>query len=465
MKPIAARKQPDLCSGSLWDKIIIYTLPIIFSNFMQVLYNAADIAVVGKFTGENAVAAVGATSSLVHLVTNVFIGISVGASIRVSYYIGAQNDDEVSRTAHTSIAAGLLFGVIATAVGMLVARPVLELLETHETLMHDAILYIYIYFSGLIFTSVYNFGAVILRAGGDTRRPLVILLLSGLVNVGLNFVLTGLFGLGVIGVAVATVVSQLFSAVFVLMELLRTKEVYRIELKKIRLHRDKFSEIVRSGLPAGVQTAMFSFANLFVQTSINNCDLISGANNMMIAGYTASGTVEGMLTTCINSFNATIMTFSGQNYGAGKMDRVDKVPKIVGLICTIIYVFLVVIVLLFAPVFVGFSVDDGLALAYGAMKMRVVVCGCIFNMVGDLFISQSRALGNSFTPMVVSVLCICVFRVIYLGVVYPILLSYLSVILVFPISYAVNSFFQFFLYRRQRRKVGRELAARQALLS
>ncbi len=467
-----AKDKHDFCTGSMWDKMILYTLPIIFSNFMQVLYNAVDIAVVGMFTGEQAVASVGATSPFLHVVVNVFIGISVGASIRISYYLGAQSDEDVSRTAHTSIASGVLFGVIATVVGIALAKPVLTMMGTHKDLMDDALLYITIYFSGLIFTSIYNFGAVILRAGGDTSRPMYYLLVSGLANVAVNLLLTGHwevgdatigFDLGVVGVAVGTMVSQLISAILVMNRLMKTNEVYRISLRRVRLHKDKFAEIVRAGLPAGVQAAMFSFANLFVQSAINACDLHYQANNMLIAGYTASGTVEGLLTTCIGSFNTTIVTFSGQNFGAGKMDRVDRVPKLVALICFVIYIALVILVLLLAPFLVGLSVKDPMALSFGVTKMKVVVIGCIFNMTADLFISQSRALGNSFTPMVVSILCICVFRVIYLNTVYPMVQTYLSIVLIFPISYAVNTVFQAILYRRQRKRIGRELAARSAL--
>jgi len=453
----------DPCSGSMWDKMILYTLPIIFSNFMQLLYNAVDIAVVGQFTGEDAVASVGATSPIIHVIVNVFIGISVGSAIRVSYYIGAKSEEDVRKTTHTSMAAGILFGLVGMVVGMVLARPGLIAMKTHPSLIPDALTYMYLYLSGMIFSSVYNFGAVILRAGGETRKPMIYLLVSGLANVALNFLLTGLMGLGVIGVAAGTVVSQLISAILVTVELVRTKEVYRIELKQIRIWWGKFGEIIKAGLPAGVQTAMFSFANLFVQSSINACDVAVGANNMLIAGYTASGTIEGMLTTCIGSFGTTVTTFAGQNYGAGKMDRVDRVPKLVGLTCLCIWVVIATLALVGAPFFLSLSVDNPLALYYGAIKMKVVVCGCIFNMVADLFIAQSRALGNSFTPMIVSVMTICVFRVIYLHTIQPMIGSYLSIILVFPISYAINTVFQAILYRRTRRHVGIVMAARQGL--
>lgn len=455
----------DLCNGSMWDKIILYTLPIILSNLLQMLYNAADIAVVGQFSGENAVASIGATSSLISLFVNIFIGISVGSAIRTSYYIGACSDRDVSEVAHTSIACGAVFGTIGMLAGILLARPALVLLNTDQSLLADALTYMYIYMGGMIFSSIYNFGAAVLRAGGDTQRPMIYLFVSGLLNVGLNFLLTGLFGLGVIGVAVGTVASQFLSAVLVVIRLTRTKENFRVELKKVRIHQDKLLEILRAGLPAGVQTAMFSFANLFVTSSINACDVAVGANNMLIAGYTAAGPIESIFVCCLNSFSTTVTTFAGQNYGAGKLDRVDRVPKLVGATCLMIWVVLVAVAVPCAPYLLRISLKDPVAIGYGTTKLRVIVIGCILNMMSDIFISQSRALGNSFTPMLASILTVCAFRVLYLKTVYPAVQTYLSIILIFPISYAVNTVFQVILYAHYRKRVGREMAARQALAS
>ena len=458
MRSLTVKKSADLCSGSLWDKILLYTLPIILSNLIQLLYTAADIAAVGWFAGEDAVAAVGVSSGVIHLVTNVFIGISAGASIRVAYYIGSRNQEDIHQSVHTTVAAGVLFGVVATFAGILATRPVLVILNTAPSLMPDAVLYTYLYFSGLLFTSLYNFGAVILRAGGDTRNPLRFLLISGFANVALNLLLTGLFDLGVAGVAIATAISQLISAILVFIELFRTNECYRVYLRHIRIYPKKFLEILRYGIPSGLQTAMFSLSNLFAQSALNNCDLVNNANNMMLAGCTAAGTIENMFTTCINSFLTTVVTFTGQNYGAGKLDRVDKVPKIVLLICSCIYVGLVILVMTAGRALVGLSIQNPVAIEYGLLKIRVIVCSCLIGVTGDVLASQTRSLGSSLAPMIVSILCICGVRVIYLNWVYPHYRSLLSVLLVYPLSYAIHAIFQYILYRRQRKYIGLKFA-------
>lgn len=462
---IFATDNMDLCNGSMLDKIILYTLPIVLSNLLQMLYNAADIVVVGQFSGENAVSSIGATSSLIGLLVNIFIGISVGSAIRTSYYIGACSDRDVSEVAHTSIACGAVFGAIGMVAGMLLARPALVMLNTHESLLPDALTYMYIYMCGMIFSSIYNFGAAVLRAGGDTQRPMIYLFVSGLLNVGLNFLLTGLFGLGVIGVAVGTVASQLLSAVLVVIRLTRTQGSIHVDLKKVRIHKGKLLEILRAGIPAGMQSAMFSLSNLFVTSSINACDVAVGADNMLIAGYTASGSIESIFVCCLNSFGTTVTTFAGQNYGAGKLDRVDRVPKLVGVTCIVIWIVLIAVAVPSAPYLLRISLKDSRAIEYGTMKLRVIVVGCILNIMSDIFVSQSRALGNSLTPMLVSILAVCAFRVLYLKTVYPEVQTYLSILLVYPISYAVNTALQVILYVRYRKRVGREMAARQALVS
>ena len=453
----------DLCNGSMWDKIILYTLPIVFSNLMQMLYNAVDIAVVGQYTGEHAVASVGSTASAIAVIVNVFIGISVGSSVKVAYYIGTGRQKDIEETVHTAIASAILFGGIGTVLGLVLARPLLLLLGTPKALMGNALLYMYVYLSGVMFSSLYNFGASILRSGGDTTRPMTYLLFSGLANVCFNYLLTGILGLGVIGVAAGTVLSQMISCALVLRRLITTTECYRLHPRHIRICRGKFAEIVKAGLPAGLQSAMYSLAGLLVQSSLNDCDLANHANNMLLAGNTASGTVEGIFTTCVGSFGVTVTTFTGQNYGAGKMDRVDRVPKLVAMMTAVVWVVISTVALLWAPNIVGFAVKDPVAIEYGALRFRVIIIGCILNMTSDIFIAQSRGLGNSFTPMIISIGTVCVFRTVYLTTVYPIFETYLSIILVFPITYALNTVMQSIFYRRTRKRAGQELEKRLAM--
>ena len=301
----------DMCNGPLLGKILVFTFPLMLSGVLHLLFNAADIVVVGRFSGAHALAAVGSTSALINLLVNVFMGLSIGTNVLTAQGYGARNEEDVSDTVHTSVLLSLVSGVILIVAGVLFSRPLLELMATPEEVLGQAALYMKIYFIGMPAMMAYNFGAAILRAIGDTKRPLYYLLISGVVNVILNLIFVIIFKMGVAGVATATVISQVISAGMVLKCLMGLDGMCRLELHKLAIHKDKLLNIARIGLPAGLQGAIFSISNVLIQSSVNSFGAIA------MAGNTAAGNLEGFVYTSMNSVYQTNLSFTSQNMGAG----------------------------------------------------------------------------------------------------------------------------------------------------
>lgn len=299
----------DMCNGPLFGKIIRYAIPLMLSGVLQLLFNAADMVVVGRFAGSSSLAAVGATGSLINLIVNLFMGLSVGANVLVARYYGARDMKQLHETVHTSILISVISGVILIVVGVSLAKPLLTLMGTPENVLDQAALYMRIYFCGMPVMMLYNFGAAILRSVGDTKRPLYFLLISGAVNVVLNLFLVICFHLDVAGVAIATVVSQAIAAVLVLLCLMKSDAPYRVELKKLHIYKDKLLQMVQIGMPAGLQGIVFSISNATIQSSINSF------GSTVMAGSTAASNIEGFVYTAMNSFYQTALSFTGQNMG------------------------------------------------------------------------------------------------------------------------------------------------------
>ena len=309
----------DMCNGPLTGKLLRFAIPLMFSGILQLLFNAADIIVAGRFAGHQALAAVGSTSSLINLLVNVFIGLSVGTNVLCANYIGAKQEKAVSETVHTSVLLSLICGVILIFIGVLLARPLLTLMGTPEDVLNQATLYMRIYFVGMPATMLYNFGAAILRAVGDTKRPLYFLFASGVVNVILNLIFVIVFHLGVAGVAIATVISQCISALLVLRCLIHEEGMYRLHLNKLKIHKNRLILMIRIGLPAGMQGAIFSISNVLIQSSVNSFGSVA------MAGNTAASNIEGFIYTAMNAFHQTSISFTSQNYGAGKKKRITRI--------------------------------------------------------------------------------------------------------------------------------------------
>jgi len=426
----------NMCEGPLFSKIWIFTVPLILSGLLQLLFNAVDMIVAGRYVGKEALAAVGSTSSLINLLTNVFIGLSTAANVLVARYFGSGQDKDVHETVHTSIALSVISGVILSVLGIIVAPKILVLMGTHESVLPMATLYIRIYFLGMPVLMLYNFGAAILRAIGDTKRPLYYLTISGAINAICNVIFIVVFHMGVAGVAYATILSQAISAILTIRCLMVSDESYRFELKKVHIYRDKLGQILRLGLPAGFQGSIFSISNVLIQSSINSF----GADAM--AGNSAACNIEGFVYVAMNTFHVTCLSFVSQNYGKHYFARIRKIFLIclgsvtaVGLIAgSLSYVFGPQLLSLYAN-----DADKSVVIAYGMRRLAIIMftyftCGMMDTCVGAL-----RGLGYSVMPMIVSLLGACGFRILWIFTIFRAFRSLENLYISYPISWTITT--------------------------
>lgn len=427
-----SRYEIDMCNGSLLPKLMMFTLPLIASGILQLLFNAADMIVAGRYAGSVALAAVGATSSLINLLINVFMGLSVGANVEVAHFYGAKREEELSDTVHTAISICLISGIILAFIGFFFSKPLLVLMGTPEEVLPHSVSYMKIYFVGIPALLAYNFGSAILRAVGDTKRPLYYLFASGVINVILNLIFVICFGMGVSGVALATIISETISAILVFRCLIKTDGAYKLILKKLHINKRELGRIIRIGLPAGLQGAIFSISNVLIQSSIN----LFGAT--AVAGNTAQSNLEGFVYNSMNAVHQGAISFSGQNSGAGKYDRVKKLMWI-----SLGFVFVIGLVMGYAGLFFGKDLlsiysKDPEVIRYGIIRMKVIfttyfLCGVMDVMVGIL-----RGMGYSIMPTIVSLLGACVFRVIWIFTVFRVSMSLETLYISYPISWLLT---------------------------
>ncbi len=425
------KKSIDMTQGSILSKVLLFALPLMLGNLLQLLYNAADLIVVGRFAGSSATASVGATSAISGLIVNFCVGISVGASVLVSRYFGAKNAEKVHRSVHTAIALSFVAGIVAMALGLIFSRPLLTLMGTPKgKVLEGAVLYMRICFMGVPATMVYNFGASILRAIGDTKRPLYILSVSGIVNVILNLVLVICFHLGVAGVAIATAVSNYISAVAVLCCLSKTKESHKLYFKKIRFYKTEVIDALTIGIPAGIQSSVFAIANSTIQSAVNSF----GADSM--AGNAAAGNIEGFVYTAMNAFYQATLTSVSQNYGAKQEKRIYKTIKVCLIAVIVTGLVLGVLSVVFAKPLLGIYITDSdKAIDYGVTRMMYMglpyfLCGIMEVMAGVL-----RGTGHSNLSMVNSLLGACGLRVLWVSCVLPLNHTPEMLFLCWPISW------------------------------
>ena len=399
----------DMTHGPLLGKLIIFTIPIIASGVLQLLFNAADVIVVGRFAGEASLAAVGSTSALINLMTNLFIGMSVGANVCAAQFYGAGQFKDVKKTVHTSTAFSIICGIFLIFIGLFLARPILEIMGSPEDVIGLAALYVRLYFLAMPAIMLYNFLAAILRAAGDTTHPLVFLTVAGIVNVILNLVLVIAFNLGVAGVAIATVTSNYISCIMLVVFFMKQEDALRLEFSKVKIDGRILNRIIRIGLPAGIQGTVFSLSNVVIQSAINSF------GTAVIAGSSAAASIEGFVYISMNSVSQTCVTFVGQNYGAGDERRVRKVIfECLGIV-TIVGVVLGNIAYYFATPLLGIYTDSADAVAAGTLRLFWVcvpyfLCGIMDTLTGGL-----RGLGRSTVPMIVSLLGACVTRLIWIA--------------------------------------------------
>ena len=446
----------DMCNGPLLGKILVFTFPLMLSGVLQLLFNAADIVVVGRFSGAHALAAVGSTSALINLLVNVFMGLSIGTNVLTAQGYGARNEEDVSDTVHTSVLLSLVSGVILIVAGVLFSRPLLELMATPEEVLGQAALYMKIYFIGMPAMMAYNFGAAILRAIGDTRRPLYYLLISGVVNVILNLIFVIIFRMGVAGVATATVISQVISAGMVLKCLMGLDGMCRLELHKLAIHKDKLLNIARIGLPAGLQGAIFSISNVLIQSSVNSFGAIA------MAGNTAAGNLEGFVYTSMNSVYQTNLSFTSQNMGAGNRQRMKKILGICLILVSVVGLVLGNGFVFFGQQLLGIYSSDPEVIQYGLNRMHLICAPYFLCGLMDLFPGALRGMGHSAVPMILSVLGTVGTRVVWIFLIFPQHRSLDILFISYPVSWLLTILMQVICFWFVRRKVHESLRRKGA---
>lgn len=447
-KRAAKKYEIDMCNGPILSKLVIFAFPLMLSGILQLLFNAADIIVVGRFAGSESLAAVGSTSSLINLLTNVFIGLSVGANVMVARFYGSQNRRDLEETVHTSMLVAVIGGVILIVVGLSLAAPLLELMGTPEDVLPLSVLYIKIFFVGMPATLLYNFGSAVLRAVGDTRRPLYFLLAAGVINVILNLIFVIGFSLGVAGVALATVASQCISAFLVVRCLTKSEADYRLCIRKLRLVPDKIRYIVRIGLPAGLQGAIFSISNVLIQSSVNSFGSVA------MAGNTAAANIEGFVYTGMNAVYQTALSFGSQNFGAKNYKRMAKIQLYCLGLVTVIGLVMGNGAVFFGRQLLGIYSSDQTVIQYGLNRLLIIstpywICGVMDVMVGGL-----RGMGCSVLPMIVSLTGACALRVVWIYTIFAMHRTLQVLYISYPVSWAVTFLAHVVTYMVVRKKMG-----------
>lgn len=430
----------DMCNGSIMDKLISFSLPLMLSGILQLMFNAVDIVVVGRFSGSQALAAVGSTSALINMFTNLFIGVSLGANVLAARFYASGRSKEMSETVHTSITFALISGIVMVFVGLFFSRFALELMATPPDVINQAALYMKIYFLGMPFFMLYNYGAAILRAVGDTKRPLFFLIAAGLINAGLNMVLVIVFHLGVAGVAIATVISQLVSCVLVLRCLYQSDSSYQLRFSKLTLKKNHLKQIFQVGIPAGIQSTVINFSNALLQSSVNSF------GSTAMAGYTAANNILGFLYVSINSVTQACMSFTSQNFGVGKYKRMDRVL----MDCMILSVG-AALVLGCGAYFFGAEIlqvytEEADVIQCGVEILSITTVPYFLCGIMDLFPGALRGMGYSAVPMVLSIIGTVGMRVLWIFVFFPQHRSLYFLFISYPASWIATIVMQVVCY-------------------
>ena len=430
----------DMCNGSIMDKLVSFALPLMLSGILQLMFNAVDIIVVGRFSGSEALAAVGSTTALINVFTNLFIGISLGANVLAARFFAAGRKEEMSETVHTSITLALISGILMAFVGLVFSKGALELMGTPEDVIGLSTLYMRIYFMGMPFFMLYNYGAAILRAVGDTKRPLYFLIIAGVINAGLNMVLVIVFGLGVSGVGIATVFSQMVSCVLVLICLCRTEGSYKLSFSKLSMKGYYLKQIFQVGIPAGIQSTVINFSNALLQSSVNSF------GSTAMAGYTAANNILGFLYVSINSVTQACMSFTSQNFGVGKYKRMDRV-----LIDCMILSVGVALVLGCGAYFFGAEIlqiytEEADVIQCGVEILSITTVPYFLCGIMDLFPGALRGMGYSAVPMVLSIIGTVGMRVLWIFVFFPQHRSLYFLFISYPASWIATIVMQVVCY-------------------
>ncbi len=423
----------DLCTGSLWKKIFMFSVPLMFTNILQVVFNMSDLAVVGNFVGPIALGAVGSTSILVTLFTGILIGLAGGINAVTALFIGSGNKTELKQTVHTAALISLAAGVLITVLGIAFSRPILTLMHTKDELINDAVLYLRIYLLGMPALGLYNFGNAVLSASGDTKRPLYYLSFAGVLNVLLNLFFVIVCKMGVAGVAVASILSQYLSAVLILRVLFKSSAAFGLQLKELRITPDKAGRILKIGIPSAFQYALFAIANLFVQTGVNSFD------HVMVEGNSAAANADPLVYDMMAAFYTACSSFIAQNYGAKKSDRILKSY----LIC-LLYSFVVGLVLgvglyLLRYPFLSLFTSDTTVVDAGIRRLSIMALSYSVSAFMDCTIAASRGLGKSIVPTIVVIMGSCVFRIVWIYTIFAHFRTIQSLYLLYVFSWMITA--------------------------
>lgn len=440
----------DMTQGPLAGKLLIFTFPVMLAGILQLLFNAADIIVVGRFAGSNSLAAVGSNGALINLIVNLLVGLSVGSGVAAAFFFGAGEKDQVKETIHTSIAISLAGGVVTGLVGIALSPTLLQMMATPEGIIGLSQLYLRIYFLGVPSMAVYNFGSAILRSLGDTKRPLLYLTAAGLVNIVLNVILVAVFHMDVAGVAIATVISQTISAVLVVRSLMCLEPEMNLELNKIRVSKTKLLRILRVGLPAGLQSTVFSLSNVLIQSSVNSFGEIA------VAGNSAAGNIEGFIYMAMNSFYQAAQTFTSQNVGARKFDRIGKVFLNCFLMVTATGLILGQIAYRMGDLLLGIYLPGNPeAVQYGLTRLSVIALSYCLCGIMEVISGELRGMGESVLPMIVSLVGSCLLRVIWIYTVFAANHTLFVLYLSYPVSWIVTEAVHLLCYFYVKRRLVR----------
>ena len=435
-----ARHEMDMTSGALLPKILRFSGPLILTGILQLLYNAADVIVVGNYAGHEALAAVSSTGSLINLLVNVFMGLSVGASVVIARKYGARDLAGMREAEHTAMTVALYMGIGVGVMGFLLARPMLQLMDSPADVIDGAALYVRIYFLGMPANMLYNFGAATLRAVGDTKRPMIYLMISGLVNVALNLLLVIVFHMDVAGVAIATVASQVISMVLVVICLLRSPGSIRLNPRECRVRWSSLKEIIRIGLPAGLQGSLFSISNVLIQSSVNSF------GSLVVAGNGVASNLEGFVYTAMNAQHQADMTFASQNYGAGKFVRVRKTLWCCLGVVTATGLGMGLIMLHFGETLMSLYNSDPGVIADGMIRMGIILPTYFLCGMMDVMVGQMRGIGYSVMPMIVSLTGACLLRIVWIMTVFAANPTLQTLYISYPISWGVTFAIHFACY-------------------
>lgn len=445
-------KTVDMLNGNLLKKIIVFAIPLMLSGMLQLLFNACDLMVVGKFAGSDSLAAVGSTGSLTALIVNLFMGISVGANVVVAIAIGRKDKEKAQHAVHTAILFSVIIGAVLSVIGIFSARFLLEKLDTNVEVLDKATLYMQIYFGGMIFNMLYNYGASILRAVGETKKPLKYLTIAGVCNVILNLIFVIVFNMDVAGVALATIISQGISAILVVRYLTKSEEYIHLNLKELRIHKDSLGEMLFVGLPAGINSSLFSISNVFIQKAVNSFN-----STAVVAGNAAAANVGSFVFTAMTSFQHACTSFTSQNYGANKIENCKK-SLWSSLLCVVTTgVSLGLIVIIFGKPLLNLYTDNSGAIEYGVIRLGIIGATYFLCGVNDVLVGNLRGLGYSLTPTIVSITGICVFRLVWIFTVFEANHTLEILYYSYPISWfitaLVNGICLIVVYNKKKRNI------------